>query len=130
LHENTSDVWSFTTESSEDPDPGDPTLEITKPRKGSIHVFNKYIRKAFFTVIIGKIDITADVIGPSGDTITKVNFYVRDDLMESQDYDPETITYRYTWNKIRFGIHNIRVSALDSEDNVIVEQSMRVIKIL
>ncbi len=93
-------------------------VKIIRP-DNSIYLNNKKILSFFVPLLIGKIDIEADVqLYPSSD-IERVDFYVDGNYKETILSEP----YRWTWNEIVFFRHSIKViayarSGLDTNDEI------------
>jgi len=90
---------------------GDPTLKtggyegcsLSKPRLGHLYLFNKEIMPTPFgrTIILGKIEIGAAI----STDITKIEFYVDDELAYTAENEP----YTWLWDERAFGKHNIKI---------------------
>ena len=68
------------------------------------------------TLIIGDIDIEVDASDTSG--IDRVEFYIDDQQMGTVTSDP----YIWTWDKVAFFKHTIKVVAVDGFDNSAEEE--------
>jgi hypothetical protein len=116
--ENTSSVWSFTTE-SETTQP--PEISIIKPQKNRFYfrdkrLFRRVMAKPF---IIGHITIKAEAQDDIG--IKRVEFYVDDSLKHSANTTDSKGTYSWTFNERTLFFnhrHKISVYAFDTDDNV------------
>jgi hypothetical protein len=108
-----SDTWSFTTKEI---DNNPPCVKIIKPEK-ALYIFNFKIRKYLFRfripLIIGKITIEANATDEDSG-IERVEFYINDELKETDTTEP--YTYLWRWNRPRiFHIFTIKVVAYDNE---------------
>jgi len=100
-----------------------PTVGMSLPEAGMLHLFGKPILKTFFkrTILIGKTTINAIAEDDLG--IEKVEFYVDDELKFTDMQAP----YEYSFNKVKLLKHIIRqhtlkIIAYDIEDkNATVE---------
>lgn len=101
-------------------------VDIAKPLR-AIYFNNMRIRPFARTRIIGSIDIEAYVVGSwyGPGSAEKIEFYIDDKLKDTVTSEP----YIWSWNKITFGKHTIKVIAYDSEGNSASEE-IKVLKFL
>ncbi len=100
-----------------------PTIGMSLPEAGMLHLFGKPIFKTLFksTILIGKTTVTAIAEDDLG--IEKVEFYVDDELKFTDTEAP----YEYSFNKVKLikrliRQHTLKIIAYDIEDkNAIVE---------
>jgi len=86
---------------------------ITNPQEKHLYIFGTDNGAFPFTLIIGKIDLEAQVNSNSG-TVQKVEFYMDNTLQFTDTEAP----YIWTWNKVSFLRHTIKVIAyFDAVDN-------------
>lgn len=89
-----------------------PSIGITSPKRGRIHIFGREIFKSISlknTVILGRITVYVNASDDS--SISKVDFYLDDQLVKTCNSPP----YEWKWNKpsiFRFR-HTIKVVATD-----------------
>jgi hypothetical protein len=81
-------------------------------------VRNVLKRSFFLTLIIGDIDIEANVTDSTGIMVKNMTFTVSKNFdnpvtIVTIPYDPATTTYRCTWDKQAFGFYAIQVVAYD-----------------
>ncbi|MHC1625290.1 MAG: Ig-like domain-containing protein [Methermicoccaceae archaeon] len=98
------------------PDTTPPTVVITKPKKGSIYIFDTriiWLKPFSFTPIcVGKITVEADAYdNQSG--VNKVEFYL-DGTLQTTD---TTMPYSWTWKGVAFFKHTIKAVAYDNAGN-------------
>ncbi|NIA10249.1 MAG: hypothetical protein GWP10_11125 [Nitrospiraceae bacterium] len=99
-----------------------PVTKITSPLSGSLYFFGREITKTggSKSIIIGKISVDAYADDDVG--IQKVEFYVDDELKETDFSHP----YSWLWNGFAVGNHEIKVRAYDTAGNSTTD-SMNVI---
>ena len=92
-----------------------PSINITKPQKGKIYIFNKEIASIpfSFAIVIGKIDV---VVEGKADY---VEFYVDSQKVAEKNEEP----YTWRWDGLYIGRHEIKVVAYnmvgdESEESV------------
>jgi len=88
-----------------------PSVGITNPKPGRLHIFGNELFATFSlkTILIGRTTITAQA---SDDTnVTKVEFYVDDELVAEFEDEP----YEWTWKQLALFKHEIKVIAYDNE---------------
>ena len=123
---NTSQVWSFTTKR----DTSGPSLAITSPKKGWVHInlLGGLIQNRFpiliTTIVIGPIDVNVTA-SDSQSGMNRVEFYTDDTLM-SIDY---TAPYSWKWEHVPFFPYQLKVIAYDNLNNPST-LSLRVWKLL
>ncbi len=86
-----------------------PGISITTPKEKHLYIAGreiKYLTILSKTIIIGKIDVEAEVHGISGD-VEKVEFYI-DEQLKFTDYDEP---YLWSWNQRSFFRHTIKTIA-------------------
>jgi len=83
-----------------------PGVVITTPLEKHLYLFGKDIGAFPFTMIIGKIDVEAQVNGDVG-TVQKIEFY-KDNILQFTDTEAP---YIWTWNKLSFFKHTIKIIA-------------------
>jgi hypothetical protein len=90
------------------------SLNITKPRRGYLYLFDKEITPTFLdnTVIIGKISVKTEVYEIK--EVEKVEFYV-DNRLKFIDYD---MPYQWLWDEKVFGRHEIKAIVYDKGENM------------
>jgi len=84
------------------------SLNILTPSEGKLYILGKEIVDFPRTLIIGPINIQAEVNDTNG-TITRVEFYIDGDLRYNTTEGP----YSYDWNEKVFGLRTITVKAYD-----------------
>ena len=104
-------------------DTNPPSVSIEKPKEGYLYIFNREIIPLAKTVIIGRIEVRADA-RDSESGMNRVEFYINDELV----YTDIEIPYEWTWEKISFGIYNIKAIAYDNENNSAID-SLNVIRL-
>jgi hypothetical protein len=128
-HQNTnaSPQWSFTTKTDTSP----PSLAITSPKKGYVHInlLGGIIHKNFpiliTTLVIGQVDVNATA-SDSESGVNRVEFYIDNDL-KAIDY---TAPYSWPWvDRGFFFPYLVTVKAYDNVGNP-SSLSLRVWKIL
>lgn len=121
-------VYTFTTEenNSEDSDDSYTTVEIVKPLENMLYTQNKLKRAFFTTMIIGKIDIMANVTDTSGD-VASIKFFLDEDELKNITYDNQTTTYSYTLDKRAIGVYTLKVSACGTNNDIISSKEIDVI---
>ena len=83
-----------------------PGVVFSTPQEKHLYLFGKD-RGAFpFTMILGKIDVEAQVNGDAG-TVQKIEFY-KDNILQFNDTEAP---YIWTWNKLSFFKHSIKIIA-------------------
>lgn len=100
-----------------------PTVGISLPEAGMLHLFGKPILKTLFkhTILIGKTTVTATAEDDLG--IEKVEFYIDDELKFTDTQAP----YEYSFNKVKLlrrfiRQHTLKIIAYDIENkNATVE---------
>jgi hypothetical protein len=116
VSDNTGAFATATTTATLKENSTEPQLSIQHPKNG-FYINNKKIMPLQRQIIIGPIDITADVT--SYYPITKVKFLIDNNLQSIDTQSP----YQFSWNqKIRWGKHTIKVIAVDSTDASAVEE--------
>ena len=90
-----------------------PTVDITRPKKGYLYINDEEKRALPFekTIVIGKITINAVASDPDG--ISKVEFWVNNELKFTDTEAP----YTYTLDERKFGRCEITVIAYDKYGN-------------
>jgi len=91
-------------------------IRITRP-EDALYIFNNKIRDYFFRkpLIIGAIDVEAVVYD---ENITMVEFYVDDQLMETDTSEP----YSWRWSSLGFFQHTIKVAAYNGNKSISVDE--------
>ncbi len=87
-----------------------PNIDVIKPING-IYIFNKKILPFFIPIIIGQINISAEVFDNSSE-IDRVEFYINDNYI-STDYVPP---YSLLLDLNKFGKSEIEIKAFDTWD--------------
>lgn len=82
-------------------------VEIKKPKKECLYIFDREVMSTKGTIIIGGVTIETNVY--SGYGVEKVEFYV-DSKLKYTDTEPP---YEWFWNEFAFGRHKISVAAYD-----------------
>jgi len=113
LLENTSDVWTFTTEKEDSNEP--PTIELIKPESKRFYFRNRSLFRFPVILIIGYIDIKVNVSDSKG--IEKVEFYIDGNLKNTRTESNEAEVYSWMWNERRVFRHTISVIAYDTDGN-------------
>jgi len=94
-----------------------PGISITTPKEKHLYIAGNelvYLTRLPKTIIIGKIDVKAEVYGISGD-IEKVEFYI-DDQLKLTDYEEP---YVWQWDSRSFFRHTIKTIAYyDSRESI------------
>jgi len=121
-YENTSEIWTFKT--MEEPLPV-PTVDITKPVEGKLYFRNSEILSIAKSIIIGYIEIIAEVDDP-GSGIETVKFFADDEMIYSEEYNASNTTYSYLWNEQAIGFYTIKVALYDSSDSEVASDSIEV----
>jgi hypothetical protein len=101
-----------------------PGVVITTPLEKHLYLFGKDIGAFPITMIIGKIDVNAQVNGDAG-TVQKIEFY-KDNTLQFTDTEAP---YIWTWNKVSFFRHTIKIIAYYDSVNSTSDQ-MKIWKIL
>jgi uncharacterized protein (DUF362 family) len=86
-----------------------PAVIITTPKENNLYISGseaRYLLHLRKTIVIGKLDIQAEVNIPSKEC-EKIEFYVDDELMFSDDSAP----YSWTWKRSPGIAHNLKVMA-------------------
>jgi hypothetical protein len=83
-----------------------PGVVITTPLEKHLYLFGKDIGAFPTTMVIGKIDVNAQVNGDAG-TVQKIEFY-KDNTLQFTDTEAP---YIWTWNKVSFFRHTIKIIA-------------------
>jgi hypothetical protein len=83
-----------------------PNIRISIPKINHLYIAGREIISLPITLIIGKINVEAEVNGISTD-VEKVEFYIDDNLMNTVFNEP----YTWLWNKPAFFTHSIKVIA-------------------
>ena len=102
-------------------------VKIIKPDK-AIYIMNKEIIPFFTPLIIGRIDIEVNVIYNDQSEINRVEFYIDDELKETDISGP----YSWMWDErtpLRFR-HTIKVMAYDNTGNYSASDEINVWKFL
>ena len=88
-------------------------IDIEKPRKGYLYLFDQEITPTIFgkTIIIGGITVETNVLNES--SIDRVEFYVGDELR----YVDEETLYEWKWDEFAIGRYEVKVIAYDEEGN-------------
>jgi len=108
----TGPIWNFYTVDTEPP-----SVNITLPKKGYLHMFGVARWKIpIGTIIIGGIKIK--VSATDNLAIDRVEFYIDDTLKEVKTEPP----YFYPWNEKVLGRHTIKVLVYDKSNNVGVDE--------
>ena len=97
------------------PDTIPPSIKIVQPERG-IYINDRKIIPFPFTIIIGKITITAEAEDNVG--IINVSFYV-DNQLKNASYTPP---YSWTWDEFVMGWHEIKVVAYDFSGNTAIDK--------
>ena len=112
------DIWHFTTIGDKVP----PIVNITQPQLGFIYFYfivqwRLRIYPTDSTLVIGKIDIKANVIDNVG--VSWVKFYINDTLKATL-YEPP---YIYSWNELTYyDLYRIKIVASDYSGNIKSEE--------
>jgi len=83
-----------------------PGVVFATPQEKHLYLFGKDKGAFPFTMILGKIDVEAQVNGDAG-TVQKIEFY-KDNLLQFSDTEAP---YIWTWNKLSFFKHTIKIIA-------------------
>jgi len=83
-----------------------PGVVITTPLEKHLYLFGTDIGAFPTTMVIGKIDVEAQVNGDAG-TVQKIEFY-KDNTLQFTDTEAP---YIWTWNKLSFFRHTIKIIA-------------------
>ena len=88
-------------------------IDIEKPRKGYLYLFDQEITPTIFgkTIIIGGITVETNVLNES--SIDRVEFYVGDELR----YVDEETLYEWKWDEFAIGRYEVKVIAYDDKGN-------------
>ena len=116
---NNKDNYPFMDPYSENP----PSIIINKPKNNYFYFFNIQLLPFITTFIIGKIDIEVTVDGGIYG-IKNVEFYI-DDILEFND---SLKPYTFTWSKLSFEKHTIKIIAYDRDYNL-DEEELQVFKL-
>ena len=112
---NFSDVFVFTTKD----EPQIVTMELVKPL-GGFYLFNEFRRPMVTSVIVGDIDLVVNVSVPSGwDNISKIEFYIEGDLLDSVDYDSSKNQFSFLWDDRAIGLKTITIKLIDDAENIV-----------
>jgi hypothetical protein len=94
-----------------------PGVVITTPLEKHLYLFGKDIGAFPTTMVIGKIDVNAQVNGDAG-AVQKIEFY-KDNTLQFTDTEAP---YIWTWNKVSFFKHTIKIIAYYDEVNTTSNQ--------
>jgi len=83
-----------------------PGVVFATPQEKHLYLFGTDIGAFPFTLIIGKINVEAQVNGDVG-TVQKIEFY-KDNILQFNDTEAP---YIWTWNKLSFFRHSIKIIA-------------------
>jgi hypothetical protein len=83
-----------------------PGVVFTTPQEKHLYLFGTDIGAFPFTLIIGKINVEAQVNGDVG-TVQKIEFY-KDNILQFNDTEAP---YIWAWNKLSFFKHSIKIIA-------------------
>jgi hypothetical protein len=89
-----------------------PGVVITTPLEKHLYLFGTDKGAFPFTLVIGKIDVEAQINGISG-TVEKIEFYKDNALQFTDTEEP----YIWTWNRLSFFRHTIKVIAYYDSTN-------------
>jgi uncharacterized repeat protein (TIGR01451 family) len=117
-------VFGFTTGSDtfDDDDSGDVvdvSVVIISPVDGGLYVFNKLRQELFMTIVLGEIDIVANISGENTSKVSNVSFYLDDELLGDVLYDSDEFVYSFNLNKKLFGFYRIGVKVSDFDGKVL-----------
>jgi len=89
-----------------------PEIVLKNPVKGWIYFFDNKAILLFqrLILVVGHVTIEAEVISPLG--IEKVEFYIDDELVNT-DYVADDDIYRWTWDQTALFYHSVSVKAYD-----------------
>ena len=82
-----------------------PAVVVMKPKENYLYIYGREIAPMPITVIIGKINVEAEVNGLP--EVEKLEFYI-DDVLKSTDYEEP---YTWLWDETSFLTHTIKVVA-------------------
>lgn len=91
-----------------------PAIRIVTPKENYLYIAGREIAPLPMTVIIGKIEIRAEVSGISKET-EKVEFYIDNDLKHTDYEEP----YTWYWDETSFLTHTIKVVAYYNTGNTV-----------
>lgn len=107
---------SFIVDTTDDTDP--PIITITRPRPRHLYIADMIeTSPAPATIIIGKITTTVDAYDEKS-RVTRVEFYVDDDLKYVDDSPP----YEWQWDETVFWRHTLKTVAYDTSQNSAVDE--------
>jgi hypothetical protein len=101
-----------------------PGVVFTMPQEKHLYLFGEDNGVFPFTVIIGQIDVEAQVNFLSG-TVQQIEFYLDNRLQFADTESP----YVWTWNKLSFARHTIKIIAYYDINNITSHQ-LSVLKIV
>jgi hypothetical protein len=90
-----------------------PTLEILKPKKSMLYLFDKEIISLSRTLIFGPITFKVDAQDSDG-YITKVEFYLDNNLKNTTFEKP----YQYLMDEKAIGFHNLTIKVYDNSAQI------------
>jgi len=102
-----------------------PTVNITKPIEGKLYFRNSELFSIARSIIIGYIEIIAEVDDP-GSVVKTVKFLVDDDIVYSEEYNASNTAYSYLWNEQTIGVYTIKVALYDSGDSEVASDTVDV----
>jgi hypothetical protein len=79
---------------------------ITSPSENHLYLFGSEVTQLPWTVVIGPIEITAEVHGETG-SVERIDFLLDGTLQHSCSSEP----YRWSWTSLSFGSHTVTVKA-------------------
>jgi len=94
-----------------------PGIVFTTPQEKHLYLFGTDKGAFPISLVIGKIDVEAQVNGVSG-TVQKIEFYKDNTLQFTDTEEP----YIWTWNKLSFFSHTIKIIAYYDEVNTTSNQ--------
>ncbi len=94
-----------------------PGIVFTTPQEKHLYLFGTDKGAFPISLVIGKIDVEAQVNGVSG-TVEKIEFYKDNTLQFTDTEEP----YIWTWNKLSFFSHTIKIIAYYDEVNTTSNQ--------
>jgi len=115
-----SEIFSFTTTDK----PNENEIILIKPDEKTYYHRNEEKRRSLCSIIIGGIDIEADVICRDTDLVKKVAFLIDDKVIHETDYTPSEDHYIYNWNERAIGLYIIGVALLDESGEKIVSDDI------
>jgi len=103
------------------------SIDILKPQKGRIYLFNKEINTPFLILplIFGNITIEANITSEPEGFITKVEFYI-DGKLHYVDYKEP---YEYNWDERVIGRHTINITAYAVNNKESKDMEVRIFNI-